>query len=239
MLITGGNGFIGKEISGIRVLANDLPKRGHFDYLLHFGSPSSQILFNEDNSCIKETIVDFIKVVEFCKKKHVKLIFPSSGTVYNKNNSYSHTKSALEEIANAYGVNYLALRIFAGYGPGEAHKKDYASIIYQWICQIKKGISPEIYGDGEQTRDFVYIDDIVKNIKENLDKTGIMDIGTGINTPFNRIIQIINKELNTSIEPIYIKSPGNYIKETICQNPLKEFISVKEGIKLLCQKLKF
>lgn len=236
MLITGGDGFIGKNFSGIRVLADNLPQRGHFDYFLHFGSPSSQILFNEDSSCIKDTIVDFIKVVEFCKKKHVKLIFPSSGTVYNNNNAYSHTKFALEEIAKAYGVNHLAIRIFAGYGAGEAHKKDYASIIYQWIKQMKNGISPEIYGDGEQTRDFVYIDDIVKTIKESFDKTGVMDIGTGVNTPFNSIIGIINEELGTFIKPVYIKTPKNYIKDTVCLNPLKEFISVREGIKLMCQK---
>lgn len=243
LLITGSSGFIGYSLvrrlhklgkEGFGVEVDNLPERGHFDYFFHFGSPSSQILFNEDDSCIKDTVEDFIKVVEYCKKKHIKLIFPSSATIYDNNNSYAHTKSALEEIVKAYNIPYLALRIFAGYGQGEEHKKDYASVVYQWVKMMKRGESPTIYGDGEQSRDFVYIDDIVENIVGNLETIGFLDIGTGRNTTFNRLVEIINKELNTKIKPIYIGKPKNYIKETICERPLRKFITIEEGVKKLC-----
>lgn len=233
-LITGNSGFIGRALelktNLYPVDINALP-RVHAKYFFHFASPSSQILFNEDYRCISETVIDFIRVVEYCKKRHIKLIFPSSATIYNNQNSYSHTKLALEEIAKAYQIDYLALRIFAGYGLGEEHKKDYASVIYQWIKQMKKGERPVIFGDGKQTRDFVYITDIVDNIVNNLDKSGVIDIGTGINTSFNEIVKIINKELNTNIKPKYIGKPVNYINETICKNPIKNPINIKDGIK--------
>lgn len=242
--ITGANGFIGKALlvrfmldnKDIKVVNAKNLDRSQADYFLHFGSPSSQILFNENKSCIKETIEDFVKVVEHCRKHHIKLIFPSSATIYDNNNAYAHTKSALEEIAMAYEIPYLALRIFAGYGIGEGHKKDYASVVYQWVQMMKRGESPTIYGDGEQSRDFVYIDDIVDNIVDNLDTIGFLDIGTGRNTTFNRLVDIINKELKTSIKPIYVGKPKNYIKETICQRPLRNFTTIEEGIKLLCSK---
>ena len=245
ILITGATGFIGNALlkrfyldnHDIKVVdAKNLPERSHADYFLHFGSPSSQILFNEDKSCIRETIEDFIRVVEHCRKHHIKLVFPSSATIYDNNNSYAHTKSALEEIVKAYEIPYLALRIFAGYGLGEEHKKDYASIVYQWCKIMKRGESPIIYGDGEQSRDFVYIDDIVENIVHNLDTIGFLDIGTGHNTTFNRIVEIINKELKTDIKPIYVGKPKNYIKQTICERPIKNFITIEEGIKQLCSK---
>lgn len=225
-MITGENGFIGSA------LLKELNARNiKDDYFFFFGSPSSQILFNEDSGCIRETIEPFLDACDYCKRHRLKLIFPSSATVYNNNNSYSRTKSALEDIVEAYGIDYLAFRIFAGYGPGEEHKKDYASVIYQWIKQMKKGERPVIFGDGKQTRDFVYITDIVDNIVNNLDKSGVIDIGTGINTSFNEIVKIINKELNTNIKPKYIGKPVNYINETICKNPIKNPINIKNGIK--------
>lgn len=207
MLITGHTGFIGgalsKKLNLTPVSVNSLP-RIHADYFFHFGSPSSQILFAEDDQCIRETIEDFIKVVEYCKRRHLKLIFPSSSTVYTKINSYAHTKSALEEIVQAYDIPYLALRIFAGYGPGEGHKKHYSSVIYQWVKQMMAGERPVIFGDGSQSRDFVFIDDIVKTIIENMDQEGAIDIGTGVSTSFIRIIEVINNQLGTDIEPVFL-----------------------------------
>lgn len=233
MLLSGHTGFIGnaliKRLGAIPVKVAELP-RLHADYFFHFGSPSSQILFNENDLCIKETIEDFIKVVEFCKRRHLKLIFPSSACIYDNNNAYAHTKSALEEIVQAYDIPYLALRIFAGYGPGEAHKKHYASVVYQWVKDMQRGIQPIIYGDGTQSRDFVFIDDIVRTIAENLDTEGHLDIGTGVNTSFNEVVATINQVLHTDIQPMYIEKPQKYVKDTPCSNPLSSFIPLHEGI---------
>ena len=239
-LVTGSTGFIGSALSKalptIPVEVSNLP-RVHADYFLHFGAPSSQVLFNENDLCIKETITDFIKVVEYCKRRHLKLIFPSSSSVYTGINSYAHTKLSLENIAKAYGVNFLALRIFAGYGPGEEHKKYYASVIYQWIKQVYLGEIPTIFGDGEQSRDFIYIDDIIKIIVNNLDKSGVVDVGTGVNTSFNHVISLIKKHSFLNNELKYIKKPNNYISKIECSTPLKSFVSVESGIKKIIKSL--
>src|SRR5690606_1754530 len=105
------------------------------------------------------------------------------------------TKHVLEEIAISYGIPFVAFRIFSAYGPGEGHKKDYASIAYQWCKDMKQGKSPVIFGDGSQTRDFVYIDDVVDCIMDNLDTQGVLDIGTGISTSFTDIFNLINQKL--------------------------------------------
>jgi len=251
ILLTGASGFLGGAIndklddlfSNYSVVDLEDLKHGQLyqkgaTHLLHFAAPSSQILFNEDDSCIKDTITDFIRVVEFCKKKRIKLIFPSSATVYTEGNSYSFTKLALEDIAKAYGISHLVLRIGAGYGPGEEHKKDYSSVIYKWAKEMMRGESPLIYGDGTQTRDFVYVDDVVDVIMDSLEVDGLLDIATGINTPFNRIVQLLNLELSTNIEPVYVEKPKKYFKDTICPHPIKDFITIEQGVKKLCAELK-
>jgi ADP-L-glycero-D-manno-heptose 6-epimerase len=137
----------------------------------------------------------------------------------------------------AYGGDILGLRLFAGYGPGEEHKGKYASIIYQFCKQMIKDGRPVIWGDGTQSRDFVFIGDIVNTITENLDKTGIIDVGTGINTSFNEIIKIINQKLGKKIKPIYVKAPKNYTKETLCKNPIKTYLPVEFGIEVILREL--
>lgn len=226
--ISGEKGFIGsalkKELDKIMV-EGDHPK-----YIFHFGSPSSQRLFDEDYHCISETIEGFVKACEYAKRHRCKLIFPSSSTVYEAKLPYGHTKLALESIVRAYNIDYLALRIFAGYGPGEGHKGNYASPIYQFASDMVAGKRPIVFGDGTQTRDFVYIDDIVRTIVDNLRKSGTIDIGTGVTISFNDVISMINSHLHKKIEPIYVEKPNIYVENTVCHNPLKESTPIYEGI---------
>lgn len=234
--LTGQTGFIGSALK--KELDKTMEPGDHPDYYFHFASPSSQRLFDEDYHCIKETIELFTEACEYCRRHKCKLIFPSSSTVYANNDSYSRTKSALEDIAEAYGIDYLALRIFAGYGPGEGHKRSYASIIYQFAKDMSKGKQPVIYGDGTQTRDFVYIDDIVKTIIENIDRHGILDIGTGRSYSFNDVVWMINSINNTDIKPVYVGKPNKYIDETRCKNPIGEWTPIYQGVKKVCEALK-
>lgn len=240
--ILGRNGFIGKALeaklkhSGIMVF-NYL--RPEVDVVYFLSSPSSQILFNyAPQYCINETILGFQNLLSFCIENKIKLVYPSSATVYNLNNLYSQTKNKLELIHNSTEYKeILGLRIFAGYGVGEEHKGEYASIIYQFCNDIKNNRQPIIYGDGTQTRDFVYIDDIAESIINLTSEIGVKDIGTGVNTSFNEVIKIINKTLNKDIKPIYTSKPSKYILDTPCNRPIKNFIPLEEGIKKICASL--
>lgn len=239
--VTGRNGFIGGAIKkrllleGVEVVPS-LQKEADLVFL--FGSPSSNILYNKDlYGCINETVSNFLHALEFCKQHGIKLVYPSSATVYQKANNYAHTKAALEELQAAYDTDVLGWRIAAGYGVGEEHKGDYASVVYQWCKLMKNGESPVIYGDGTQTRDFVYIDDIAETITGNTHLRGQADIRTGVETSFNRVIEIINSELGTDIKPIYVPAPQKYVTSTVGGKPLTKFVSIEEGIKKIIQNL--
>jgi UDP-glucose 4-epimerase len=158
-----------------------------------------------------------------------------------------------------YGVDSVGLRYFSVYGPNERHKGRFANNISQFIWDmVEKGKGAVIYGDGNQTRDFTFVYDVVQaNIlalsgrkkqergdTELFKRDGckIYNVGTGIRTSFNRVVDIINKLEGTNIKPTYLKNPiGNYVKHTMADISLAraelgydpEWKDVEVGIRYL------
>ena len=233
------------------------------DVIFHFAAPSSIVLFNKfPEKCYLETVVGCKNVFEFAKERGVeKIVYPSSGSVYGGNppphketiypkplNLYGAAKIACESVASSYEpfVKSVGLRIFAGYGPGEERKKDFASVVYLFLNDIMKGKAPIIYGDGNQSRDFIYIDDVVKAIVRaaEIDYTGIINVGTGVSTSFLQLVEIICEIVGKKIQPIFIEKPMNYVNSlsadtTLMRKLLKiEPITLEEGVKKFYEYLK-
>lgn len=261
--------FCGDLIEGITFIEGDVSKKEtlekvptDLDYILHFGSPSSIVLFNRNmDHCYGETVLGLLNIFEFARKINVrKVVFPSSGSVYAGNNPphveyiypkprnmYAAAKMACESIASAYkdSIDSVGLRIFAGYGPGEERKKDFASVVYLFIDAIRKKTNPVIFGKGNQTRDFVFIDDVIDATIKSLEinDTGIINVGSGIPTSFNFVLETINNLLGTTIEPKNILKEKNYV-ENICADTemMKNVLKIrptplKDGIERFCKYL--
>jgi UDP-glucose 4-epimerase len=230
-----GVAIMGKGLlaNALRRIENDLPPAVYF-----FQSVSSIVLFDKQmDYCFRETINDFLNVLQYCRDTGTYLVYPSSATVYNKNTSYARCKAICEELALAYDIPSLGLRIAASYGPGEAHKGNAQSVVYQWTHLMKEGKEPIIYGDGTQTRDFIYEDDVASYIADIAWRrmTGIIDVGTGINTSFNEVVATINKVLGTSIEPVCVPKPKNYVPETKVKSVPYKY-SLEDGIKRILEQ---
>ena len=233
------------------------------EYIFHFASPSSITLFKKNPEvCFYETFFSLYNAFEFAKKNKVKkLVYPSSGSNYAGNdfphnesvypkpkNSYAVAKVSCEALASSYSdfVKSIGLRIFGGYGSGEEWKRDFGSVIYLFIRDYMSGNPPEIWGDGSQTRDFIYIDDIVKIILKSaeIDYTGIVNVGTGEGISFSRILEIIKENLKTSINPKYVPKEMNYVENLKADTILmKKLFNIKpilpeEGIKKFIDYLK-
>ncbi|MBS3055595.1 MAG: NAD-dependent epimerase/dehydratase family protein [Candidatus Aenigmarchaeota archaeon] len=227
------------------------------DFIFHFGSPSSSILFNRfPKKCFMKTIEGMKNVLDLSKAINVrKIVFPSSGSVYGieftkisnlnmqdmrKVNLYALAKIACESLAISYAeINWIGLRIFTGYGPREEKKEGYASVVYTFIKCIMEGKSPIIYGDGSQTRDFIYIDNIVDAILKSaeINFNGIIDIGTGEEISFSQLVDLIQKIVAKEIKPVY-KATENVYAENIKANTIlmKKILEIEpkkvdEGIK--------
>lgn len=232
--ITGINGFLGsalrRKLEGMGWEVSP-QMRKDADYVFLFGSPSSNHWFDQALSySVRETVENFINAVEFCRQYHIKLVYPSSGTVYQGQTPYAKCKLVLDTLASIYGGNILGVRIFAGYGVGEWVKNDYTSVVYLFTKQMQKGKSPVIWGDGSQTRDFIYVDDIVDNLIKFKDDIGTVDIGTGVGISFIELVELINRRLDKDIKTKFIAKPDKYIEHTVCQKPCNYQIKLVEGI---------
>jgi UDP-glucose 4-epimerase len=107
-----------------------------------------------------------------------------------------------------------------------------------------KGEQPIIYGNGEQKRDFIFVDDVVEAMLLAAKKNrgfNIYNVGTGRNYSLNELVEMLNSELNTIIKPKYVKMPmNNYVFETLAHTKKAERMlgfkaktPLKEGIKIL------
>ena len=157
------------------------------------------------------------ELLEYCLEHGVRMIYASSAAVYGHSQAFSETQAALIPL-NVYGYSKLlfddyvrrrlpafptqvvGLRFFNVYGPGEGHKGPMASLVYHLDRQLRRHGAVRIfsgshgYGDGEQRRDFVYIDDVVAVCLWFLDHSehsGIFNLGTGHSRSFNDLARAV------------------------------------------------
>lgn len=132
------------------------------------------------------------------------------------NTGYEASKMARERYAeyfsNHYELSTCGLRLFSvyqGYGGAEGHKDEYANVIAQFADDIAHGISPELYGDGTQTRDFTHVGDVVRafELAADYELDGVYNVGTERRVSFNELVGMLNEELGTSIKPVYVENP--------------------------------
>lgn len=261
IVITGRTGFIGSavikaleklgadvhEIAGDIRTTPEIEKIGYTtDYVFHFGSPSSQILFQRNPAyCIDATINGFLRISKRCHDYGVKLIYPSTGLLsQGKMNSYAMAKKMCEDIHLGMNLDAMGLRIFAGYGQSEGHKRDYASVPYLFTRNAVEGKEITIWGDGKQTRDFIYIDDLVRAILILAEQANekIIDVGSGEPVSFNEIVTIILSQ-GLMLNKTYVEEPQGYVRETMANtNALVKYgclpeTSIREGVKKIINSL--
>ena len=107
----------------------------------------------------------------------------------------------------SYGLETVALRYFNVFGERQDPQSEYAAVIPKFITRMQKGVQPTIYGTGEQSRDFTYIDNVVHGnllASESNDAVGqMMNLATGGRVSLLELIESLNKVMGTSIEAIH------------------------------------
>ncbi len=206
-------------------LINDLMER--VDVVCHqaaWGSVPKSLELPKDY--MLNNVVGFTNIVEAAKNNNVnKIIYASSSSVYGNDDSEVKTEKVLGEqlspyalskrfdemlaqnFYDIYGINFYGLRYFNVFGKNQKADSQYAAVIPKFIKAIKNNERPEIYGDGEQGRDFTYIDNVVdvniKLIKENLKGNYVFNVATGNRTTVNDLFLKIKNKMNSNVEPLY------------------------------------
>lgn len=113
-----------------------------------------------------------------------------------------------------YGLETVGLRYFNVFGPGQDPKSEYAAVIPRFVTALLKGISPVIYGDGTQSRDFTYVDDVVRANLLSEQAAGaageVFNIAGGRRTTLNKLLEILRDITGSRLEAIYVQArPGD------------------------------
>ncbi len=124
---------------------------------------------------------------------------------------YAVSKLAGEHYCQAftasYGLETVCLRYFNIYGPRQDPNSAYAAVIPKFIAAMLRGERPVIFGDGEQSRDFTFIEDcVVANLLAATAPGAVgrtLNIGCGRRYTLNQLVALLNKLLGTAIEPVY------------------------------------
>ncbi len=118
-----------------------------------------------------------------------------------------------------YGLETISLRYFNVFGPRQDPMSQYAAAIPAFVSAILRDEPPLIYGDGEQTRDFTYIDNVVhaNMLAAAAPRTGgeVINIACGTSVTVNQIIRQINALLGKNVQPRYTETRAGDVKHSL------------------------
>ncbi len=142
---------------------------------------------------------------------------------YNPLSPYAINKAAGElyckNFYHLYGLETVALRYFNVFGPRQDPTSQYAAVIPNFISALLQRQSPTIFGDGEQSRDFTYIENVVAaNIKAAM-ATGVagevINVAAGCQITINELFYKLKEIFQSELEPVYVPSREGDIKHSL------------------------
>ncbi|MBN1588838.1 MAG: SDR family oxidoreductase [Pirellulales bacterium] len=136
---------------------------------------------------------------------------------------YGAAKLAVEHYCHAftatYGFETVALRYFNVFGPRQDPNSQYSAVIPLFITALLAGKQPTIFGDGDQSRDFTYIDNVVHANLLAADAPGVagrmLNCANGLSTNLLTLIDVLNRLLGTNIKPIHDKPRVGDVRESM------------------------
>lgn len=229
--------------SNLKELTTDI------DYIFHLAAMASVPLSVENPiECNDVNVNATVELLKAAADNGVeKIVFSSSSAVYGENRNmplketeplmptspYAASKAScelyLKSFHDSYGLNYTALRYFNVFGPKQDKNSQYAAVIPNFISALLEGKQAIIYGDGEQTRDFVYVGDVVRaNIAAcKSDFNGVVNVASGEKLTINRLYEIVKDTLGSDLEPDYQPERLGDIKHSLADVSGMENIDLK------------
>jgi UDP-glucose 4-epimerase len=193
-----------------------------------------------------------------------RVILASSGAVYgdqgeqplsetarpDPHSPYAVSKIAAEyyvrTIGQLWGMDTVCLRIFNAYGPGQHLPPSHPPVVPHFLRQALRGGSLVVHGDGKQTRDYVYVDDVVSAMvaAATADVNGlVINVGSGTETSIRDLVKKAGEATGNEVDSIYNSSTSGGVSRmkadlTLAAQKLnyKSPITLDEGLRLTLQR---
>jgi ADP-L-glycero-D-manno-heptose 6-epimerase len=202
-----------------------------FDVIFHQASITDTTV-HDQTRMMHNNVEGFRHILALAESTGARVIWASSCSTYGQGpvpmkesqkpdplNVYAYSKLVMERLAMSYAPDLahpiVGLKYSNVYGPGEAHKGKFASMIHQLAKQMREGKRPRIFTAGEQKRDFVSVWDVVQaNINAmNAKESGSFNAGAGASWSFNEVVAELNRVLGTKLEPDYFENPYSFTQD--------------------------
>jgi UDP-glucose 4-epimerase len=228
-------------------------------YVLHEAAiPSVPRSVKEPLACNRSAVDGTLSVLLAARDAGVKrLVYASSSSVYGETDAvakvetmpsapispYGVAKLAGELYAKVfwrlYGLETVALRYFNVFGPRQDPTSTYSGVMVRFIRTLAGGETPIIFGDGKQTRDFTYVQNVVRANELALEApTGpamgmVFNVGTGVETEINKLLELIAREMNKSVKPRHEPARPDEIRHSLADITLaRRFLGYKPEVTL-------
>ena len=188
-----------------------------------------------------------------------RIVYASSSSVYgpepesprvetsrpNPISPYAVSKFAGEQYCTAffhsYGLETVSLRYFNVFGPRQGWDSPYAAVVPRFIRALNNGDRPTIFGDGEQTRDFTYIDNVVEANLKALEAPAapgnVYNVAAGDKTTVNQLLAMMCEAMKTSADPIFEPARNGDVRDSLADISrarhdlgYERTVSVSEGL---------
>ena len=225
------------EMSAVEFIEGDLAEPGvaergvaGMDYVLHQAAiPSVPRSVQDPITSNRANITSVLNVLVAARDAGVKrFVYAGSSSAYGNTptlpkhermptdplSPYALQKLVGEQycrlFTTLYGFETVAIRYFNVFGPRQDPGSPYSGVISLFATALLEGRSPVIYGDGEQTRDFTYVANVVDGVLRASEAPNVagevMNLATGDRISLNDLLKTMNRILGTSLEAVY-KSP--------------------------------
>jgi UDP-glucose 4-epimerase len=233
------------------------------DYIFHEAALRITRCAEAPREAVEVLIDGTQNILEAAVREGVKkIVFASSASVYgepsylpideahpfNNRTMYGAGKIAAEQMLRAYfttqGLPYVALRYFNVYGPHMDMTGVYTEVLVRWLDAIDDNQPPQIYGDGKQSMDFVFVEDVARaNLLamqgDVVDE--VFNVGTGVQTSLKELCQVVLGLNHSSLIPHYrearvvanVQARRATVEKADQMLGFKARVSLKEGLQQL------
>src|SRR6266404_2725888 len=185
-------------------------------------------------------VLGTVRVLEAARRHGAKVVFASSGGAIYGDCTRPATESAERQPLAPYGTSklcgeeylstwnrlhgtrHVSLRLANVYGPHQEPHGE-AGVVAIFMGLLHEGGTPRIYGDGSQTRDYVFVDDVVRSMLAALDNEGgVFNIGTGVETSVLELYDAIQRASGVTREPAFAEARLGELQRSVLDSSLAE-----------------
>jgi len=242
---------------------------GGIDYVLHQAAvPSVQRSVADPVTTNRANVTGTINLLEACRNAQVRrFVFAASSSAYgdtevlpkredmesNPLSPYALQKFVGERYCRLYyelyGLETLSLRYFNVFGPGQDPHSEYSAVVPKFISRLLANQPITIYGDGEQSRDFTYIENVVEAnllaLKAPNAAGTLCNIGCGERITLNRLVSLLEQQLGVSAQVIFAPPKAGDVRHSLADieraKAILQYrpkITVEEGLRRTVEAMK-